>query len=531
MSTPPQSPRQPSLRASMLILAGVFLLTLVYQFPGVMDFQKFGFYDEGAWLHVDQLVAAGQTPTIDLSYSYGMLPLMLSRVWMTVFGHTPWSYLGFLTMCNLLAVWGIAATLQAAGVSWRRLAAACVLLPLAIMPNNYSLMHPLEMLLLIWALAHQARGRYGVALVFAVAAVFTKPSMAYVLGLLLLILGFLYRSWRANGQTQGLQSLGLRQRLRNFWPILIPPTVAALGLLALSILAFGFRPALANIIPLDAERAYRRMDFGIFHAGREFWLYNGKGQGAVEIARHYLFTPALFWILASLGLWVLGGRALLRLAKRRGAEAARASDPLLLTLALLHGAFVFGFYAWEGSWTYYSYLLVLGLVIGLRGHRQTVILRGLLVVAALGLTERYAAAFGRWFGMTRAPEVGGLFVYKDVLEEAREVRKLAQEHQGLFLVNGALPMIWPEAQTPACWFLSPGMLTPKETAALQAQMDHAGVIIIYKEYDQKQEAWFWPELAPQRRAFELRTWRIFMWTFREKPLYESKRFLVLQRHD
>jgi len=67
--------------------------------------------------------------------------------------------------------------------------AACVLLPLAVMPNNYSLMHPLEMMLILWALACQLRGRYALALVCAVAAVFTKPSMAYVLGLMLLVFG------------------------------------------------------------------------------------------------------------------------------------------------------------------------------------------------------------------------------------------------------------------------------------------------------------------------------------------------------
>jgi hypothetical protein len=531
MSISAPSPRQPSLRAITLIFCVELLLTLLFQLPAVMDFQKFAFFDEGAWLHVDQLVAAGQTPTIDLSYSYGTLPLMLSRAWMTVFGRTPWTYLAFLTFCNLLAAWGLAATLHAARISWGRLAAACVLLPLAITPNNYSLMHPLEMLLLIWALAHLARGRYGIALAFATAAVFTKPSMAYFLGLILLILGLLYPNARTIAQAQGSQSLGIRARLRQFWPILVPPTFTALAILALSILAFGVRPALANIIPAAGSRAYKQMNFGIFHAGREFWLYDGHGGGIVAIARHYLFTPAAFWILASLVLWILGLRAWFRLAKWRAAEAPRPSDPLLLTIAFLHAAFVFGFYAWQGSWTYYSCLLVLGLLVGLRGRRQNTVLHVLLVLGALGLTQRYAESFNRWSGMSRAPDAGGLFVYQDVLQEARQVRALAQQHHGLFLVNGALPMIWPEAQTPPCWFLSPGILTPKETAALQAQMDRAGAIILYKEYDQNQEAWFWPELAPQRRVFELRTWQVLNWTFQEKPLFDGKYFLVYQRHN
>jgi len=460
-----------------------------------------------------------------------MLPLILSHAWFTIFGRTPWAYLAFLTICNLLAAGGIAAILRAAGISWRRLGAACVLLPLAIMPNNYSLMHPLEMLLIIWALAHQARGRYGAALAFAVMAVFTKPSMPYVLGLLLLILGFLYQS--SNHRTQGLPSQGLRDRLQKAWPILIPPTLTALALVALSILAVGLRPAFANIFPLTGGRSYRLMNFGIFHAGREFWLHGGS---PTEIVRHYLCTPATFWILASLLLWTLGIRALIRLGHRHPAEtspppAARPCDPLLLTLALLHGAFVFVFYAWSGSWTYYSYLLVIGLLVGLRGHRQTIMLRVLLVIALLGLSERYADAFGRWWGMSRAPDTGGLFFYNDGRAEVNGVRALACEYHGLYLVNGALPMLWPEAQTPPVWFLSPGIPTATEIALVQEQMNQAGAIILDKDYDQTQEAWFWPEFAQQRKPFELRTWKIFIWTFKEKPLYESPHVLVLKRHD
>ena len=54
----------------------------------------------------------------------------------------------------------------------------------------------------------------------------------------------------------------------------------------------------------------------------------------------------------------------------------------------------------------------------------------------------------------------------------------------------------------------------------------AGAIVLCKDYDQKQEAWFWPEFAAQRKAFERRT----VWGFKERPLFDGKHFLVLQRH-
>ena len=84
-----------------------------------------------------------------------------------------------------------------------------------------------------------------------------------------------------------------------------------------------------------------------------------------------------------------------------------------------------------------------------------------------------------------------------------------------------------EAQTPPVWFLSPGIPTPAEMAQIKDQMRHADVIVIYREYDPKQEAWGWPELAQERKPFELRT----IWGFKEHPLFVSKHFLILQRHD
>ena len=232
------TPHQPSQRTILFVLAGVFLLTLGLQLPGVMDFQKFGFYDEGAWLRLDQLFAGGRVPTVDLGYSYGMLPLMLSRGWFAIFGRTPWAYLGFMTACNLLSVAAIGVILHAAGSSWRRVGAACVLLPLAVMPNNYSLMHPLEMMLILWALAWQFRGRYGLALVFAVGAVFTKPSMAYVLGLLLLILAMM-----AQGQAEQKARVPWRLLPRRppGWEIVLPPVVAGVLLLVVSTQAVPHR--------------------------------------------------------------------------------------------------------------------------------------------------------------------------------------------------------------------------------------------------------------------------------------------------
>lgn len=477
-----------------LLFAAVLLGTLALQLPGIADFQKFGFYDEGAWMHLDEQVARGAVPTVDIGYSYGAVALLASRAWFAVFGRTPWAFIGFVMACNLAAAWGVARILAATGSTWKRAGLACVILPLAIMPNNYSLMHPLEMMLIILALAQQARGRYGWALAIATVALLTKPSMAYVLGFLLLVMA----AW--------VGGYG-----KKFWRVLALPAVVGAAVFAGTVALLGWTPAIANILPLKAAAAYDKMGFGIFRAGMDFWWHGGDAR---ELFGHYVTGPATFWIAASLVLWTLGLIALVRMARR---ATMRPSDPLVAMLALLHAAFVFKFYGWEGSWTYYSYLPVLGVLVGLRGGREVWLLRILVVVGGLGLLGRFNDGFGRWWGMQRVPDCGGLWVYNDELDESRKVRAMAAEKKALFLVNGTLSTIWPEAKTPPVWFLSPGILLDKEFDTVRQEMRDADLIVLYAKYDPKQEAWAWEEFAKERALFE------------DKPVWEGKYYLGYRR--
>lgn len=478
-----------------LLFSFVLLATLAFQLPGVASFQKFCFYDEGAWIHLVQQVAHGAVPTIDIGYSYGSLPLILSRVWFALFGYSAWAFIAFVTTCNLAAAWGFAQILSATGATWKRTLLACLILPLAIMPNAYSLMHPLEMALIVLALAQLARARYATALSFATLTLLTKPSMAYVLGLVLLLLA----AW-------------IGRYGRRFWRVLALPAVVGVIALAGTILILGLHPALANILPLKAAAAYDKMGFGIFRAGLVFWFHPG---GPGELFDHYLLHPAAFWIVATFTLWILGLLALARVALRR----PRPSDPLLATLALLHAAFVFKFYGWEGSWTYYSYLPVLGVLVGLRNPRRQWLFYTLIGLGALGLFGRYQESFGRWWGMHRASDCGSLWLYQDELDESRRVRQLAATHHTLFLVHGILPDVWPEVRQPPVWFVSPGVLLDKEFDAIRQQLRASDLVVLYTQYDPKQEAWAWEELATERAQFEdIPLWRGHFYTvYQRKP--------------
>ena len=95
----------PQVRRAFCWLLGVLALGLLVQLPRVMDFEKFGFYDEGAWLHLDALFGAGAVPGKDVGYSYGMLPLIVGHGWFLVAGHSPWAFLVFMTACNVWPAW------------------------------------------------------------------------------------------------------------------------------------------------------------------------------------------------------------------------------------------------------------------------------------------------------------------------------------------------------------------------------------------------------------------------------------------
>jgi hypothetical protein len=463
----------------------------------------------------------GKVPTVDIGYSYGAVALVVSRGWFAVFGRTPGAFIGFVTVCNLVAAWGVARILAAVGgeggtreanqeigvptggVTWGRALLAGVVLPLAIMPSHYSLMHPLEMALIVLSLAELARGRYAAALALATVALLTKPTMAYVLGLVVLVLA----AWV--GRSQKAED----RRPKLLWVVALPATVGV-AVFGLTVAVLGWRPAVANMVPLKGAAAYEKMGFGIFHAGMDFWWHRGD---VPALVRHYVYGPATFWILATLVLWGLGAAALWRVVRRRDVRAGGGGDPLLVALAAMHAAFVFKFYGWEGSWTYYAYLPVLGVLVGLRGPRQRWLLYALVVIGGLALEGRIQEGISRWRFMHREAECGGLWVYQDEIAESRKVRALAAANNGLFLVNGMLPTIWPEAKTPPVWFLSPGVLLDKEFDLVRQELREAGLVVLYAKYDPKQEAWTWEELAHERALFE------------EKPLWAGDYYTVYRR--
>jgi hypothetical protein len=500
-----------------LLFAAELVVLLILQWPVVADFQKFAYYDEGAALHADALYSSGAIPTIDFGYSYGLLALLAGHPWFYLFGRTPHAYLMLITLLNLLAVWPIATILDRLRAGPPLIIAALVMLPLAITPSNYSLMHPLEALLLLHALAAQLDGRYRRALMWCTAAIFIKPTMAYALGAILIALAALRwrqrssRSMPVRDVSSRAQSRYVRRGPLGFLTRLLAPA-AGVAVVGITIESAFFSPLamLHNLLPLTGGRSYKAMNFGFFHAGRDFWFAPQATFG--QTLAYYFFSPAAWWITASIVLWIMALRAVL---SALAGETVAPRQELLITLALMHGLFVFVFYAWAGSWTYYAVFLFLGLLLAIQPPRERprvtaaarpALLTGSLVLMTLlacaANIDRIGDAVNRWKNTTASSDTAGLYAFPDQAAEFARARLDADST--LFLTNGCLHELFPELHTPPSWFLSPAIPLPGEMAALRKRIADSDHVVLVNDYARAQP-WNWPELADQTKGFTVDT--------------------------
>ncbi len=169
-----------------LFFAAELTALLLIQLPAVYNFQTFVLYDPGSTIRADTLLARGLSPTIDFGYSYGMLSLLYGRLIFALGGQTPAMYLLGTWLMEMLMALGLARF--AVRWDWTARALLIVAAPHAAHPIYLALTHPMEAALLIHSLADLYEGRRARALALTAACIFIKPSMAYALGLALLVI-------------------------------------------------------------------------------------------------------------------------------------------------------------------------------------------------------------------------------------------------------------------------------------------------------------------------------------------------------
>lgn len=467
-----------------LIFSLVLLASFLFQLPTSYDFSNFVLYDPGTALRVDQLIVAGYQPAVDFGFPYGLISLLIGRVFFALTGRTPAGYLLFMLAAQILMVFGIARL--AANCGWAVVGFLAAAIPHALIPVYVNITHPLEAALLLHALADLSSGYYARALAVTTFCLFIKPVLAYILGLIIIIL---------------IIARIVRQRDHSINSIkqFIPAIITGIACIVISIGYFGWVPLKETLLPLTGLKSYQALDFGFFGNGRSFWLPTA---GTIsDYAQYYLFSVAGVWLLGTLLLGLWGALSLGKLY-----SAAANQHAVVAALALCHFFFIFVLFGWPGSWTYYSSLLIVGVALGAAAHNLRPLWLGVLILLALaGHTQRYQHTVNGWRWSARAADTAGLWVYQDQRAEWSRVRLLAAQRQVFFLNNGCAELLFPGVRGPLSFFLSPATQTPTEFANIARQLDEAEVIVTFNQ-GPVLDPWYWAEFAEQRRNF-VEVWR------------------------
>lgn len=487
------------------VLGGILLASFFLQLPTsqVGDWQQFAFYDPGTVLKGDVLLGKGYVPTVDFGYTHGLLSLLYGRVGFAVVGRTAWGFWVLTLLCEMGMAWGFARIVRGLALSRWGLVVLLVGLPMAVMPAYLTLTHPLEAMLIVLALAEQAEGKRARALVLMTVCLFVKPSMAYVYGAVLL--GIM--AWDT---TRG-------RRVREFSAGIIAAAIVAAVLVAGLSAWVGMGPVLRTLLPVTGAKTYAATGFGFFNTSgfqlwwkQPWWVYVGTPVGV------YLLGAAV-----CAGSVVYAVRRKLRYGKFQLPEDARSSDPdpvmteilsrrrvaLMGTIGLLHTAFLLGFYGWTGSWTYYSYLTVWGLVLAVeevraRAGGKAVRWAAGALLAALVLSHAalVGVAVHGWMYKERPAAAGGLWVYDDLWQDWNGALAEVGPRKAVVMTNGWVPTLPANVAMPDAWFPEPGIPTEKEVARVKAQVDAAECVVVWWEY-RNFDLWNSAAFAPEREAF------------------------------
>ena len=447
----------------LAFLLGVeVILIAALRIPYDLGFTAFAFGDRGSWLTVMGLVAQGRQPAIDFGYPYGLLPIWIGSAWFRLFGATPRAYQAANVMLGLTMAWAIARTVRSLRLPFAAIVMVIVALPFTIQSSYPSLAHALEGALLCNAIAEQAAGRRRIALALAAAACFAKPSMGYVFGFVLIayVAKDLYR--QGVGRRDAVGWRALRHDL-------IPAAATTLTLGFILGVRYGPAALIATLLPLAGMKNYVAFNFGFFRGiGSYFWY----GTPVLD----YFGSVIAFWFAASIGLAICGLVSLGRLV-RGASETVR--DEIVVSTAILHVVFVTMFFAGPTSWSYYSYILVIGAAACCTAARIATAGTWILVaLAASGQTGSLSQDLVDWKVRTPSAATAGLWASPAQRDQWQAAVSFIDSQRAAILdAQGCVPLLFPEFEPTPFAYLTPGVALPDDIERALRQFTEAPIAI------------------------------------------------------
>ena len=426
-----------------VFVAESLALALV-QLPVGLDFSSFVFMDQGANLTVQRLLDRGRIPTIDFGYHYGLLPLLIGRLWFALLGRTPEAYAGAMLIFDLLIAWGLARCAYALRAGPAGIALIILTMIATTLVSYINLAHACEATLICHAMAEHASGRRPRALAFLTACLFVKPAMAYVYGLLLVLLI--------------VRRDGILHLMRSVVAAAVTGAVLLIGLAAW----FGLEPVVHTLLPVRGSASYKLLNYGFFFGiGRRFWLPEGV------TPRHYLFSPTGHYLAGTIVLIVGAAASIWRLVRKFASEGDVNAE-LIACCGVMHLSFLALFYGDFASWTYYYYILIIGLVaVAARGRRAAMVITLVAMAALAGNKDWGGYIKHQWRDKTHDADTFGLWADTASREEWRQVRQIVGNKTAVFLngSGGCLELFMPQFADSEDMFLLPGYPTHVELHA------------------------------------------------------------------
>ncbi len=483
------APTWPGFVFRLWLLFGIeVLIVAALSIPKALSLNLWLFEDPGAILTTNFLITKGYQPAVDFGYIYGLLPLFLMRGWIAIFGASAISAWAAMLASALFAAWGLACFLDGLRLGWPGRILIALTVPFSIIVVPPHVVHILEAAFIVNGLAEQARGRRDLALVYAVLAVFCKPTMGYLYGLLLVL--------EVSVETVRFGS-GVRNLVAKFTPA-AGATVA--GGLLLS-WAYGARAVATTLLPLAGIRTYQASQMGFFHGdGRNFWHPTGARW------TFYVGSEAGFWLAATFVLLLGAVICAARFGDQPRLGRDRRAAEMVIVCAILHFSFVLMFFGNRGSWMYYSFLPVLGLaaLTALAPRSAAFAIVGLGMLSIVGYKTRFSLLVRDWRVTAPSEETAGLWASAPERAEWAHVLALNKKYGGhaiLVSTEGSGPLLFSGFLEPVSVYQFRGEASERDVKREVARFSNANLVIVANSQRDYGLPAYWPSVAPQWAMF------------------------------
>ena len=451
--------------AHFAYILGVFTAIYLVSWPIVFSFDLWILKDRGSFLNLEYLLDRHLRLGVDTFYSYGLLPVSIQHALFALFGSGYWPLIGcaLITMVLMALFCALLLRVLPREPIWL---VAILAMSRILNPVNPNLPYSLVQLSLLFALLFVLLGRLDLSLVATAVGCWSVPSLPLVM--MAALVAFLFLDWL------GKPSRSASSLLRSLAPGVF--TYLAVGVLLG--FEFGWRSLIATATPLAGMSFYKQINYGSGQALLQF--LHPWGYRSFHYVSYLVFTPALWWIMSTLGLTVFAILAARRMLIKR---ALHQRDTAIVLCALIQVVFVSIAYGAPHQHYLFDPILVVGVLLGLsalaKGTVRAFLLTLYLVFGVAGQATLAHAVLQGWKQVKSPSATANLYADKGWVAEWKKILDLSTQRNVLFFsYSSGVHRYFPTIHSPLIWTLREGEALPADKARLMQQFDGSDVVVL-----------------------------------------------------